>query len=129
MSQLCKRHSFKNTETNILKLQANQQIVQFIFHHLITFIAATETTTQFENSAIVVGLDDGTMTTNDVFKINLHRPNEISTQEQIPTTKLREAFAAVYCNTMYVIGVGDNKDEICKYKQISGWLKCSSLVQ
>ena len=70
-----------------------------------------------------------TTITKDVIKINLHRPNEISTQEQIPTKMAIEAFAAVYCNTMYVTGVGANNDEIWKYKQISGWMKCASLVQ
>ena len=93
------------------------------------FIASTETTTQFENCAIVVGIDDGPTITKDVIKINLHRPNEISTQEQIPTTMANEAVAAVYCNTMYVTGIGVNEDEIWKYNMASGWMKCASLVQ
>src|SRR5688572_29080918 len=91
-------------------------------HQLIIFIASTETTEQLEKCAIVVGV-------NNVIKINLLRPNEISTQEQIPTKMQNEVFAAVYCNTMYVTGIGENNDEIWKYKEISGWMKCSSLVQ
>src|SRR5688572_19850304 len=91
--------------------------------------AKIETTTLLENSAIVVGLNVVTTMTRDIVKINLHRPNEISTQGQIPPTMAKEAVAAVYYNTMYVTGIGAKKNEIWKYKQASGWKQCSSLVQ
>jgi len=91
--------------------------------------AKTETTSQYENFAIVVGITDGTTIINDVLKINLHRPNEITTQEEIPTQMAMGAMAAVYDNTMYVAGIGDKYDEIWKYSLVSGWVKCMSLVQ
>src|SRR6218665_3905845 len=90
------------------------------------------TTSRRENFAVVVGLDvsdDDTEMIEDIIKINLHRPYEIATQVHIPTTMKREAIAAVYDNTMYVAGIGSNSDEIWKYNQTSGWIKCASLVQ
>ena len=65
----------------------------------------------------------------DVIKINLNRPNEISTQAQIPVSKWAEIVANVYCNTMYVAALGNMADEIWKYNVSSGWSKCASLVQ
>ena len=83
---------------------------------------------KFENFAFVVGINYGSMTLkHGVVKINLHRPNEISTHGQIPTIKHGEA-AAVYCNTMYVSGLGNHVNEIWKYNMASGWLKCASLL-
>ena len=76
-----------------------------------------------------MGINDGLTITSDVVKINLHRPNEISKHGNIPTTMAFEAVAAVYCNTMYVSGLGDNRDEIWKYNMASDWRKCASLVQ
>src|SRR6218665_900937 len=83
----------------------------------------------FENCAIVVGLSDGLATTKDVVKINLRRSNEVSKLGRIWPTLPDEVFAAVYCNTMYVTGVGLFTDQIWKYSQTSGWKKCGSLVQ
>jgi len=40
-----------------------------------------------------------------------------------------DAFAAVYKNTMYVSGIGENCDEIWKYKRRVGWKQCASLLQ
>src|SRR6218665_501808 len=74
-----------------------------------------------------MGLNDSSTITSDVVKINLHRSNEISKHGKIPMTI--EAIVAVYCNTMYLSGMGDNQDEIWKYSESSGWLKCASLVQ
>src|SRR6218665_1991182 len=72
------------------------------------------------------------MMSGNVMGINLHRPNEISTQEQVPVkVRLRTSlglYATVYCNSMYVVGLGDNRDEIWKYNMDSGWVKCASLV-
>src|SRR6218665_1545030 len=82
------------------------------------FTACTETTSQFENCAIVVGFDYCPTVTNDVIEINLHRKNEISRQTQIPATIDRpiEAIVGFCCKTtcMYVTGVGVNNDEIWK---------------
>ena len=86
-------------------------------------------TSLYENFAIVVGLNDGTTITEDILKINLNHPNEITTQEQIPTKMASEAIAAVYDNTMYVAGVGDKYDEIWKYGLFSGWVQCAPLIQ
>lgn len=61
----------------------------------------------------------GKMTTTKDFVKSLHRRNEITTQEQITTTMLTEANAAVYCNTMYVSGIGANEDEILKFNVVS----------
>lgn len=41
----------------------------------------------------------------------------------------REAVAAVYCNTIYVTGIGDNCDEIWSYNIVSNWTQCASLIQ
>jgi len=91
----------------------------------------SEITTQYENCTIVVGFNDGATVTEDVIKINLHtcKPDEITQQEHIPTTAVSQAVAAVYCNTMYVVGIGVEYDEIWKYNQTSGWTQCASLVQ
>jgi len=91
--------------------------------------AKTETTSQYENFAIVVGLDDAMAITEDIVKINLHQPNKVIIQGELPATMVPEAVAAVYFNTMYVAGIGDNFDDIWKYNFVSGWLKCASLVQ
>src|SRR6218665_47356 len=73
---------------------------------------------------------DGRTVTNDVIKINLHRPNEVSAHNEIPTAMTPEAVAAVFCNTVYVTGLGDSYDEIWKYDMASGfWRECASLVQ
>ena len=93
------------------------------------FVASTETTTWFENCAIVMGISDGATISNDVIKINLHWPNEISRQEEMPGRMQIEAVATVYCNTMYVSGLGYNTDAIWRYNVASGWKKCASLVQ
>ena len=77
-----------------------------------------------------MGLNDRTDTvTEEVVKINLHRPNEISAQQQNIPTMIGKAVAAVYCNTMYVTGIGWKAAEIWKYNQAFGWMKCASLVQ
>src|SRR6218665_1258309 len=89
----------------------------------------TEITSKCQNFAVVVALDDAKTITEDTVKLNLHQPNEISIQEEIPTTMQREAVAAVYNNTMYVAGIGHNADEIWKYNITSGWMECASLVQ
>lgn len=73
------------------------------------FTAKTESSAQY---AVVVGLDDGPTISKYVVKINLHQPNEITTQKEIPTTMVDEAFAAVYKNTMYVAGLETSADEI-----------------
>jgi len=91
--------------------------------------ANTETATDLENFAVVVGLNDGIDITTDVININLHRSNEVSTQEQIPIEMETEIVAAVYRNTMYVIGIGTSNDEIYKYTSGSGWAQCASLIQ
>jgi len=39
-----------------------------------------------------------------------------------------DAVGAVYCNTMYASGLGVNADEIWKYNESSGWVKCGTLV-
>src|SRR6218665_3509790 len=91
--------------------------------------AKTKTSSQSENFAILVGLDDGYLPiTTDIVKINLHQSNKITTQEQIPTRMVHEAVAAVYDNTIYVAGIGHKYDEIWKYDQTSGWMQCASLV-
>src|SRR6218665_1075562 len=89
----------------------------------------TESAAQYENFAVVVGFSDGASSRRDVVKINLHQPNEITALEQIPTTVEKEAVADVYCNTMYVAGIGAKYDEIWKYNTTSGWMQCASLVQ
>jgi len=40
-----------------------------------------------------------------------------------------EVVATVYCNTMYVTGIGANNEEMWKYNIVSGWKRCASLVQ
>src|SRR6218665_299181 len=92
-------------------------------------IIKTGTTSQYKNFAVIVGYNEAETVTKDVIKINLLQPYEIKTQEQIPTKMAPEAIAAVYNNTMYVAGIGDNYSEIWKYNQTSGWLICASLVQ
>src|SRR6218665_1405549 len=74
-------------------------------------------------------MDHGETVTRDVVKINLNQSNEITTQEDIPTELAMEVFAAVFYNTIYVTGIGDNNDDIWKYKKSVGWKKCASLVQ
>src|SRR6218665_2895755 len=91
-------------------------------------IIKTETTSQYKNFAVIVGYDEADTVTKDVVKVNLHRPYEIKTQEDIPTKMAPQAIADVFNNTMYVAGIGDSYSEIWKYNQTSGWLKCASLV-
>src|SRR6218665_2494521 len=74
-------------------------------------------------------MNDGKTVTKNIVKINLNQPNEITIEEQVPTRIRCESFAAVYKNTMYVTGMGDNCDEIWKYKKSFGWKQCASLVQ
>ena len=93
------------------------------------FTVTKESSPQFENYAIVVGLSGGTTITTDVVEINLHHPHEISTLQNIPTTMRREASATVYYNTIYVSGIGTNANEIWKFNLVSGWKRCGSLVQ
>lgn len=93
------------------------------------FTVKTEMVNQFENCAVVVGLNDVTSVTNDFVKISLHCPNEVSMEHQLPTNMQMEATAAVYCNMVYVTGIGANSDEIWKYSSVSGWEKCACLVQ
>ena len=98
------------------------------------FIASTETsrpTQLFEKCVIVAGTFNGATRSNDVIKIHLRRPDEISIQEQMPSrdTINMETVAGIYCNTMYLTGIGINEAEIWKYNNFSGWMKCASLVQ
>src|SRR6218665_150298 len=93
------------------------------------FTAKIETKSLYGNFAVALVLDfSGSV---DIVKINLHQPNDITTLERIPTTVRTEteAVVAVYNNTMYFAGFGANYNEIWKYNQTSGWLKCASLVQ
>jgi len=76
-----------------------------------------------------VGFDDGQTISNDVVKINLHQPNEMTTLKQIPIPMEKEATAAVFNNMIYVAGIGVNNDEIWKCKKSAGWMRCTSLVQ
>src|SRR6218665_210323 len=92
-------------------------------------ITKTVTTSQYKNFAVVVGYNEAETITKDVVKINLHQPYEIKTLEDIPTKMAPEAIAAVFNNTMYVAGIGDNYSDIWKFNPTSGWLKCAPLVQ
>src|SRR6218665_2042653 len=74
-----------------------------------------------------MGIGDGINVTRDIVKINLNQQNEITTEEQVPTIMTTEASAAIYDNTVYVIGIGVRYDEIWKYRQ--GWKQCASLVR
>src|SRR6218665_3254904 len=91
--------------------------------------ATAETTSEYENFAVIVGVNDAETRRNYVVKINLHQPKEITTQEDIPTPMAPEAIAAVFNNTIYVAGIGYKLDEIWKYNQTSGWIQCASLAQ
>jgi len=97
------------------------------------FTAKIETKSLYGNFAVALVLDCSGK--EDIVKINLHQPNDITTLERIQTTLITirtectEAVVAVYNNTMYFAGFGANYNEIWKYNQTSGWLKCASLVQ
>lgn len=91
------------------------------------FFIKTETFSQIQNCLVIAGLSNGRRSMNDVFKINLHRPQEISTERQIPTTMQKSTAAAVYCNTLYITGIGAHKDEIWNYISASVWMKCAFL--
>ena len=78
---------------------------------------------------MVAGFDYGPTITADFVKISLHRPNEVTTREEIPTKMAMAAVAGIFKNALYVAGIGDDVDEIWKYSQTSGWMECASLVQ
>src|SRR6218665_1642862 len=93
------------------------------------FTAKIETKSLYGNFAVALVLDCSG--SEDIVKINLHQPNDITTLERIPTTITTEteAVVAVYNNTMYFAGFGATCNEIWKYNETSNWLKCASLVQ
>ena len=63
-------------------------------------------------------------------KIHLHcRSDNVSPIEEVPTTMTYLPAAAVYNNTMFITGIGENINEIWKYNFSSGWRRCGSLVQ
>src|SRR6218665_356676 len=63
-------------------------------------------------------------------KIHLHcRSDNVSPLEDVPTTVRFFPAAAVYNNTMFITGIGENLNEIWKFNFSSGWRRCGSLVQ
>jgi len=63
-------------------------------------------------------------------KINLHsKSDKVSPIEKVPTTVQTFPAAAVYNNTMFLAGIGENLNEIWKFNFSSGWIRCGSLVQ
>src|SRR6218665_628425 len=84
----------------------------------------------YENFAVAMPLYTSDRTTTlDIVKINLHQPNDTTTLKSIQTARYTAPAAAVYDNTMYVTVIGGRFDEIWKFNQTSGWIKCASLVQ
>src|SRR6218665_4144631 len=92
------------------------------------FTAKVEALTLYENFAVALVLNYSDTNMN-IVRINLDQPNDITTLERIPTTLMTKIVGAVYNNTMCFAGIGDTCNEIWKYNQTSGWLKCASLVQ
>src|SRR6218665_2751611 len=63
-------------------------------------------------------------------KIHLHfKSGNVSPLEDVPTTVSYFHAAAVYNNTMFITGIGENLNEIWKYNFSSGWRRCGSLVE
>jgi len=63
-------------------------------------------------------------------KIHLHfKSGNVSPLEDVPTTVSYFPAAAVYNNTMFITGIGENLNEIWKFNFSSGWRRCGSLVQ
>src|SRR6218665_1567622 len=81
----------------------------------------------YENFAVALVLNYSDPKMN-IVRINLDRSNDITMVERIPTKVMTGIVAAVYNSTMYFAGIGDTHNEIWKYNETSGWLKCASLV-
>src|SRR6218665_969559 len=97
---------------------------QFSCHR--SFIFLTETISKFKKFSIAFLLTESEPRTDYVIKINLKPPMKISTPEELPATVYLETVAAVYCNTMYVAGMGHRMDEIWKYDMASDWKRCAA---
>lgn len=107
---------------------ANIEFKQFfLIYHLSLHL---ESTKLFDSCVILMGRSAGDTISSDVIKINLKRPEDISTLRPIPTKMQRGAAAAVYCHSVFVTGIGQNGEEIWKFdSKCSKWRKCASLVQ
>lgn len=89
----------------------------------------TESTKTFGSDVIVVGTNDGVSVTNDVIRINLRRPEDVSSLQQLPAASQKEAAAVGCCDSVFVVGIGLDKDEIWRYDLTeSRWRKCCPLV-
>jgi len=62
-------------------------------------------------------------------KIQLHsKSDNVSPLEDVPTKVWCFHAAAVYNNTMFITGIGEELNQIWKYNFSSGWRSCGSLV-
>lgn len=90
------------------------------------------TAESLEKNFIIFGIDNGVSTSKDVVRINLNQPEAASIVHRVPVeTMMRQsAAAAVYCNSLFVTGIGRNCDEIWRFSATSStWIRCASLVQ
>lgn len=92
----------------------------------------TETHNQvamLDKGVLLVGLFGDDRQSRDVVKVNLAQPSEGVLLEELPTPIWPEAAAIQYQNTVLVLGVGDQYNEIMRFDVNGTWSQCGSLIQ
>lgn len=93
---------------------------------------ATDSLSQIESSLICVGTvnSDVPMIPQNVLRVNLHRPNEVSGLASIPVESSKDSIVAVVCaNDLYVVGSGVGRNELYRFTASGTWTACTSLAQ
>lgn len=84
---------------------------------------------EIESYVIVAGISSGISTSSNVIHLNLNKP-AVSCLQHVPTKLHLASTAAVFCDSVFVSGIGNKEDEIWKFNARSSfWKKCTRLIK
>lgn len=85
--------------------------------------------TEVEQCAVVVGLNDGSRVTSDVYRVSLSKKDLVTDMQPIPTALKPETVACVSGRELYVTGAGAEKVETWKWQAMGGWMRCADMLE
>ena len=77
---------------------------------------------------MVVGLQTGSTSHQDVYQISLERPDSVRKVGSTPTWVDQGAAACVMGDTLYAVGLGHGCNELWKWNEASDWLRCADMT-
>jgi len=87
--------------------------------------------TGVEQCVVIVGLDQISTMTSDVYRVSLQTKELVTSTQAIPCKMEKEAAACVHVsgNQLYVTGVGGSSKETWKWESVFGWTRCADMIE